>query len=324
MSSRESRKKKKEITSIEDLPGVGAATARKLMEAGFSTIESIAVASPAELASALDIGEKTASKIIQAAREALRIEFETAEEVWEKRRKVNRITTGSKALDEILGGGVETRAITEFYGEFGVGKTQLCHQLAVNVQLPEDKGGLGKGAVYIDTENTFRPERVIEMATALGLDPKNVLRNIIYARAYSSDHQMLIISKLNDVMKKHNIGLIVVDSIISHFRAEYPGRESLVERQQKLNRHLHMLLRTADIYNAAVVITNQVIANPGVFYGSPIKPAGGHILAHISTYRVYLRKGKDNIRIARIVDSPYLPEEEAVFQITKEGIRDVA
>jgi len=157
--------------NLEDLPGVGPAIAKKLAEAGYSDLMAIAVASPSELAEVADIGEGTAAKIIQAAREKADVGgFETGDVLLEKLKERKHLTTGSKALDELLGGGFETQAITELFGEFGSGKTQIAHQLCVNVQLPEDEGGLEGEAVFIDTENTFRPERILQMAEGVGID----------------------------------------------------------------------------------------------------------------------------------------------------------
>ncbi len=307
---------------IEELKGVGSATAEKLREAGFKTIEAIAVASPLELKEIAGIGEGAAIRIINAAREAMNMGFMTGVEILEKRKTMKKITTGSKELDNLLGGGIETQAITELFGEFGSGKTQICHQLAVNVQLPEDKGGIGKTAIYVDTENTFRPERIIQMAQAYELDPEKVLESITVARAYNSDHQMLIVEKSEEIIKERNVGLIVVDSLTSHFRSDYSGRGMLADRQQKLNRHMHTLQRMADIYNLAVVVTNQVMARPDFFFGDPTAPIGGHIVGHSSTFRVYLRKSKGGKRVARLIDSPSLPEGEAIFTVLAEGIRD--
>ncbi|MEB3759388.1 MAG: DNA repair and recombination protein RadA [Desulfurococcales archaeon] len=312
-------KKPKDIT---DLPGIGPATAHKLIEAGFTSIEAIAVATPHEISQVTGIPLPTAQKIIQAARDALDIRFKTALDLKRERLNVKKITTGSRNLDQLLGGGVETRTITEFYGEFGSGKTQLCHQLAVNVQLPEDKGGLQAKAVYIDTEGTFRWERIEQMARGVGLDPDEVMENIYWIRAINSHHQMAIVDQLFDMLKRENIKLVVVDSVTGHFRAEYPGRENLAMRQQLLNKHLHQLSRLSEIYNVAVVITNQVMARPDVFYGDPTQAVGGHVLYHAPGVRVQLKKSRGNKRIARIVDAPHLPEGETVFVITEWGIRD--
>ncbi len=309
--------------AVTDLPGVTPSVANKLMEAGYATPEAIAVATPQELSAIAGIPITTAQKIIKAAREALDIRFKTALEVKKERMTIQKITTGSRNLDNLLGGGIETKTITEFYGEFGTGKTQICHQLSVNVQLPPEKGGLSAKAAYIDTEGTFRWERIEAMARALDLDPDEVMENIYYVRAVNSDHQMAVVDELMGLMAKENIRLVVVDSVTGHFRAEYPGRENLAARQQKLNRHLRQLMRLAEIYNAAVVITNQVMARPDVFYGDPTQAVGGHVLYHAPGVRVHLRKSKGGKRIARIVDAPHLPEGEAVFMITEYGIRDL-
>ena len=313
----------KKVLDIRDLPGVGPAIAKKLVENGFSNIEAIAVASPRELAAVLSIGEGVASKIVEEARKAVGMGFVSAEEVWAERMEIHRITTGSKSLDNLLGGGVETRGITEFFGAYRTGKTQIAHQLCVTVQLPEDQGGLERGVIYIDTEGTFRPERIVQMAPRFNLDPKEVLKRVLAARAYNSDHQMLLVEKSKELIPEMKIGLLIVDSVMGHFRAEYGGRGMLAERQQKLNKHLHSLLRIAEVFNVAVVVTNQVMAKPAVFFGDPTEATGGHILAHSCTTRVYLRKSKQERRIARLVDSPYLPEGEAVFRITEQGIEDV-
>jgi len=318
---------KGEVKSITDLPGVGPATANKLIEAGYATLEAIAVATPQELSAAAGIPITTAQRIIKAAREALDIRFKTALEVKKERLQTQKITTGSRNLDDLLGGGIETKTITEFFGEFGSGKTQICHQVAVNVQLPIEKGGLSTSdkmakAVYIDTEGTFRWERIEAMSKRWGLDPDEVMNNILYIRAINSDHQMAIVDELFNIVPKENIKLVIVDSVTGHFRAEYPGRENLAARQQKLNRHLHQLSRLAEIYDVAVIITNQVMAKPDVFYGDPTQAVGGHVLYHAPGVRVQLRKSRGNKRIARIVDAPHLPEGEAVFMITDYGIAD--
>ncbi|HID20295.1 MAG TPA: DNA repair and recombination protein RadA [Methanophagales archaeon] len=316
--------------NIEDLPGVGPAIAEKLREAGFNSLEVIAVASPAELVSAAEIGEATAAKIINAAREAADIGgFETGDKILERRQEVGKLTTGSKSFDALLGGGLETQAMTEFYGEFGSGKTQIAHQLVVNVQLPPEKGGLNGSAVIIDTENTFRPERIKDMAEGAdaGLDYEDVLKNIHVARAYNSNHQILLVEKAGELAEELKntekpVRLLIIDSATAHFRSEYVGRGTLADRQQKINKHLHDALRFADLNNAVVMITNQVQVRPDAFFGDPTRPIGGHIVGHTATFRLYLRKSKGEKRIARLVDSPNLPEAEAVFSVSSVGIRD--
>ncbi len=313
---------KKLYKDLEDLPGVGGATAEKLKAAGFGEFSTLATASPQDLAEAAGISSETAKKIVEAAVDAVDVGYETGDQVFERRKSIGKITTSSKSLDELLAGGVETQAITEAYARFSSGKTQLAFQLAVNVQRPAEEGGLGGGVIYIDTEHTFRPDRIAQLAEAKGMDPEEVLRNIHVARAENSDHQMILAERAEDIIKEHNIKLIVVDSLTSQFRADYMGRGALGERQQKLNKHVHALQRLADTHNLAVYVTNQVMDDPGMLFGDPTKPIGGHVLAHASTYRLYLRKGKDEKRIARLVDSPNLPEGECVFKVTPKGLGD--
>ncbi|MBI5332316.1 MAG: DNA repair and recombination protein RadA [Candidatus Aenigmarchaeota archaeon] len=280
-STEKPKKKEGEEQTIEDLPGVGPKAAEKLREAGFADLISIAAASAGEISAACDLGDLTSQKIIQAAREMLDMGFKSAAEVLKRREEVGRITTGSKALNDLLGGiGVETQSITEAAGGFASGKTQLGLQLAVNVQLPKEKGGLNGACLFIDTESTFRPERIKQLAEVQGLDPEKVLQNIYVAKAYNSDHQVVLAEKAKDIIKEKNIKLIIIDSLTAHFRADYSGRGELAPRQQKLNRHIHLLQKIADTNNIAIYITNQVMARPDVMFGDPTTPIGGHIVGH--------------------------------------------
>jgi len=318
----ESCKKKYEF--IEDLPGVGPATAQKLRELGYHTVESLAMSTAREL-DPVGVSEKKAFQIIQAARSSIGIAFVRADELFKMRQSVLRLSTGSKALDKIVDGGLETQTITEFYGEYGTGKSQICHQLCVNVQLPPERGGLNGAALYVDTENTFRLERIVQMSKFLGLDPGHVIKNIIYAEAYTSDHQMFLLENADEIIKANNIKLIIVDSLTAHFRSEYLGREMLASRQQKLNKHMHKLIGLARAFNAVAVVTNQVMAKPDQFFGDAIHPIGGNIVGHTSHTRIYLRRAPHGpTRIARLVSSPYLPEGEEILKVTENGIEDVS
>lgn len=314
----------KKYEVVEDLPGVGTATAEKLKELGFNTVESVATATVRELVPA-GIGEKQAARIIGEARDSISLSFVRADELMRMRQNVLRLTSGSKAFDELIGGGLESQTITEFYGEYGVGKSILCHQLAVNVQLPVGKGGLDGGALYLDTEQTFRPEWIVRMAGQLGLDPVAMAQRIIYSEAYNSDHQMLLLEKADQVIKDNGIKLIIIDSLTSHFRSEYIGREMLAERQQRLNNHMHRLIRLARGFNAVAVVTNQVMSKPDQFFANSVDAVGGHIVAHTSHTRVFVRRAASGpIRIARLVSSPYLPEGERIFKVTEAGIQDIS
>ncbi|MDP6234385.1 MAG: DNA repair and recombination protein RadA [Candidatus Poseidoniaceae archaeon] len=308
---------------IEDLPGVGPATAEKLREAGFDDLLALAVMSPGDLADQAELGEAVATKIIAGAKKMANIGgFVSGGALLERRREVLKLSSKVESIDDLLGGGFETQALVEVYGAFGSGKTQIGHQLAVNCTLPMSEGGFDGDVFYIDTEDTFRPERITQMARGHGLDPDQVLSRIHVARAYNSAHQMLLVDEIKRMSKGLNVKMIIVDSLTSHFRAEFIGRGMLANRQQKLNRHLKDLKQLADVNNALVLVTNQVHSKPDAMWGDPTKPIGGHVLAHASTFRLYLRKAKGGRRIARLVDSPNLPDGECVYQVTQEGLRD--
>ncbi len=308
---------------LDDLPGVGEVTLKKLKASGIMSIRLLAMYPLSRLMEDAGIGEKTAEKLIKTAQDIEQMGFKSADVIWEKRKVMRRISTGGQNLDDLLGGGLETGAVTEVFGEFRSGKTQLAHQLCVNVQRSYEDGGLEGSALYIDTEGTFRPERIIQMASAKDMDYTKTLQNIVVGRAYNSDHQILLTKEASKIIEEKNIKLVIVDSLIGHFRSEYIGRGTLANRQQILNTHIHDLLRISEMYDEmAVLFTNQVSARPDVFYGNPITATGGNIVAHGATIRIYLRKGKGEQRVAKIVDAPNLPEEDAIFSITEDGISD--
>jgi len=308
--------------AIQDLPGVGAATAEKLESAGYRDLMAVAVATLGELVETTGVSEAVARKMINAARDSMKMGFETGTEVLKKRENVSKISTGSDAFNELMGGGFETGAITECFGEFGSGKTQIGHILAVSA-LAADPDAV---AIYLDTENTFRPERLKQLAEGAGISPEDALSRIMVARAYNSDHQMLLADKVESLITEQGkkVMLVVVDSLTSHFRAEFTGRGTLAERQQKLNRHMHTLAKLAATHNLCVYVTNQVQADPAQFFGDPTKSVGGHIVAHASTFRIYLRKGKKGSRVAKLIDSPMHPDGECCFEVMEAGLRDIS
>lgn len=309
--------------SLKDLPGIGDATLKKLKDAGILSVRILAMYPLSKLTEEVGLGDKTAEKLVKTAQDVEKMGFESADLIWEKRKLLNRLSTGSQNFDELLGGGIEPGAVTEVFGEYRTGKTQLAHQLCVNVQSQYESGGLEGNALYIDTEGTFRPERIIQMAIGLDLDPNEVLKNITVGRAYNSDHQILLIREASRIIEDKNIKLVIVDSLIGHFRSEYVGRGTLASRQQTINSHLHDLLRLSEVYDElAVLFTNQVSSRPDVFYGNPIIHTGGHIVAHGATIRIFLRKGKGEQRVAKVVDAPNIPESDTVFTITEDGIKD--
>ncbi len=312
--------KKKEKT-LNDLPGMGPATVEKLQTVGYNDLMAVAVATPGELIEVTGMSQNVAKKIIAAARASLDMGFESGIDLLEKRSSTIRLSTGSKAFDALIGGGFESRGITEVFSAYGGGKTQLAHILSVNClkQIPDSY------VVFIDTESTFRPERIIQIAKGIGLDSDEALKRIKIARAYNSDHQMLLAEKIEDLIKKQglNIKFVVVDSLTAHFRAEFIGRGTLADRQQKLNKHMHVLAKMAETNNLCVYVTNQVMAKPDMFFGDPTEAIGGHIVAHNSQTRVYLRRGKKGTRVAKLVDSPYLADGECSFMVTETGLKDI-
>jgi DNA repair protein RadA len=313
---------------IQDIEGIGPTTARKLKEAGIVSVMDLAVTSADELAVEINASKESAAAFIIAAQKLLRDsnvlekEFITADVALEKRRSMLRCSTGSGALDDLLLGGIETQAVTEFYGEFGSGKSQICHTLCATARQPVESGGLDANTIYIDTEGTFRPERVQEIARSRGYDSTQILKSIAVCKVYNSSHLELIIKNLGKYVDDFKAKLVVVDSVISLHRAEFAGRGTLADRQQRLNSMLHKVIRLSEIYNIAVVITNQVQSSPDTFFGDPTKAAGGNVLGHASTYRTYLRKSGEN-RIAKMIDSPYHPYSDVRFTVNERGSDDI-
>ena len=318
------KEKEEAEKKLTDVPGIGPGIAAKLEAAGIYDLMGLAVMSPPALSELAGIGEAVARKAIQASRSMMNLGFMSGDEYAKKREDIIFITTGSENLDNLLGGkGVETKAMTEIYGAFGSGKTQLALSLAVNTQLPKEQKGANGKAVYIDTEGTFRPDRIKQIAEAMGANPEKALKNILVARAFNSDHQILLVDKINELIKDGEpIKLVIVDSLTAHFRAEFSGRGQLADRQQKLNRYLHNLMKLAEQHNLAVLVTNQVISNPAIMFGDPTTAVGGNIVAHMSTYRLYFRRGKAGSRVAKLIDSPNLPENETQFWLTQAGVKD--
>jgi DNA repair protein RadA len=303
---------------LDSLEGVGPVTTRKLSDAGVHNVMDLIVRGPVEIAEITGMEKDTAEKIVNKARQHLvdggviAKHFTSASEIYKHRQSIGKITTGTNCLDTLFDGGLETQALTEVYGEFGCGKTQFAHTMSVMVQKSKEEGGLEGSVLYIDTENTFRPERIVSIAQAHEMDPEKVLDNIIVARAYNSAHQVLILEEA---------GPIIADSAVGLFRSEYLGRGTLSTRQQKLNHFVHLLSRIAETYNCAAIATNQVMASPDVFFGDPTRPIGGNVVAHTSTYRIYFKKSGKK-RIARMVDSPHHPEEEVIFALGEAGVID--
>lgn len=314
---------------IEDLPGIKPVQVARLTRIGIESVLELATSIPQELADESGDSIVSMSILVIEARKALTNigliskEFCSAADVMIRRKQILRCTTGSKSLDGLLSGGIETQALTEIAGEFGSGKSQLCHTLSVTANMPKEKKGLGGNVIFIDTENTFRPERVHQIAKAHGIiDSEKILSNIFVCKIYNSSHLEFVIKNLSKYLEELRASLVIIDSVISHHRAEFSGRATLWERQQRLNSMLHRLSRLAEVYNIAILLTNQVLSNPdATFAGEPTKVAGGNIMAHATTYRIFFRKAGHN-RIAVMQDSPYHEYGSVKFTITEKGVVD--
>ena len=311
---------KLEGAGIQSISDLATTTASELLEDYYSNYDEGARGIDVETLSRLIIRAK--QKLIEDG--LLQKEFSTAEDMLELRKKLVKFTTGSQAFDLFLEGGIETQALTEIAGEFGSGKSQLCYTLCVtaNRAFPDN------GIIFVDTENAFRAERVHQIAESRGLDAEEIMKRIFVCRIYYSAHLEAVVRSLATSIEQYKARLVIIDSIISLHRAEFPGRETLAERQQRLNTILHKLTRLAEIYNVAIVYTNQVQAQPDNFFGGSgggfgsMIAAGGNIMAHASTYRIFLRKAGHN-RIATMLDSPYHAYSQVKFTIGEEGIKDL-
>lgn len=314
---------------VMKVPELGPAAIEQLRDMGIEDVMSLAVANTIDVMMGCNKSRETVNKWIRNAEATLQANklmeksWMTGVEALQKRKEVKRITTGSKKLDGLLKGGIETKSITEFYGEFGAGKSQICHTLAVTVQSSPEQGGLDGRVIWIDTEGTFRPERVEEIAIARNMDAVKMLENLHLFRPNSSAWLELIVRELPKYLKDKNVRLVVIDSIISLHRSEFSGRGTLADRQQRISQIVHKLQKIAEFYKLAVVITNQVSTSPETMFGDPNKPTGGNIIAHASTYRISLKKSGEN-KIARMVDSPYHAYDDIKFTVDESGVTDVA
>ena len=315
----------KPVVGVLPLSGIGPAVTNKLLSAGYRTLEEIAYSSSYELQKRSEIGSKMAGKIVQSARDALGLSFKSADQLLIEREQQKPLKIGVNSLDNLLGGGLEIGGITEFFGEFRTGKTQICMQTAFNTIRESLNGNTSEKpeiVIYIDTEGTFRPERIKAMAKESELDPVEILSRIQVGRAYNSDHQQAFLNLIQNMVSTNKVSLLIVDSLIAHFRSEYIGESELIMRQQELNKYLAKLRRIAETYRFPILVTNQVQVKPNELLENSIVPAGGNIVAHACTSRVFLRKAKGNKRIARLIDDPALPEAETVFRITENGVKE--
>jgi DNA repair protein RadA len=321
--------------SMDEIPDITSDMIDKLKKLNIDSVYQLAVQSPVELASEYEdtsLNVESAAKLIVNARkillqnDVLTSEFSTADEALEKRNMLTRYVIGSENFDGFLNGGFETQAITELVGEFGSGKSQICHTLCVAANQLIENGrdnSVTGNIIFIDSENTFRAARVHQIAEQRGLDPLPILEKIFYCTVYSSEHLESVIDNLDKSIEQYNAKIVIIDSIISLHRAEFSGRGTLAERQQRLGKMLNKLRRYADIYNIAVVITNQVVSSPDASHPGydQMKAAGGNIMGHGSTYRIFLKRSGKN-RTAIMEDSPSHAYQRVKFSISENGIQD--
>jgi DNA repair protein RadA len=311
------------MTSITKLKGVGGVTTDKYEKSGITTVEQLFVIPPPKVAEMLGVDNPTAIELFRKARALLKSNiFINGTEADVEDENIEKISTGTNALDKLFTGGIECGATTEIYGEFGCGKTQFCHTMMVRVQLPVEEGGLDGKGVWIDTEDTFEPSRIKSISKSLKLDETEVLKNITVAKAYNSADQYMVLQEVEHLIENDpKIKLIIIDSAIGLFRQDYSGRGMLSERQKYLDEFLSLASNMANFHKVAIIWTNQVMINPGVFYGDPVTAVGGTVLAHKSTYRVYFKKS-GVYRIAKMVDSPKHAQTEVSFGLSVEGVVD--
>lgn len=320
------------IIAIEELQnhGINQSDIQRLRDAGICSVATLVATTSRNVTKIKGFSEVKCQKVKAAAKNIIEVGFVSGSDQSTVRERVCYISTGCKAFDDMLGGGIATMSISEVFGEFRCGKTQLSHTLCVMAQLSKELGGAEGKVAYIDTEGTFRPDRIAQICQRFeGIDPNEVLDNISYARSLNSEHQMELIEKIASELATGTYKLLIIDSIMAQFRVDYCGRGELGERQQKLNQMLGRLCRLAEDFNIAVFMTNQVQSDPGAaasLFASidGRKPIGGHVLAHASSTRILLRKGKGNERVAKLQDSPDMPEAECTYLIGENGICDVA
>ena len=294
--------------------GIPESKAKLLFEAGILSVDALAFLKPQEISRLLKIDVKDAIRILEEARRASSLLLMNFPEfVTSSRRQY--FSTGCKALDKILGGGVPLGALLEIVGEAGSGRTQLAHQLCVTVQLPKERGGLQMKALYVDSEGAFRPERLISIAKRFDLIPRQVLRNVLHVRVLSFAQQYSAIVRSHEFLR-YGLGLIVLDSLTSLLRSEYAS--DLAKRRWALSRLLHALRLMAK-EGPAIVLINDVLSDP---YTGELRPVGGSILEQMTDVCLFLHKMEGGFRIAELTHAPDLPRGKARFKISAEGIID--
>jgi DNA repair protein RadA len=314
--------KEKAINEFLAIKGVGKTAAEKIWDAQYFSLMDVAAASLGDFMERTGMTKSSAEKVISGARALVDIGKSRLASDMLKEEDPSRLSTGSKMVDELLGGGYPLKLITEIFGENGTGKSQCCLTASVLATQPKKDGGLDGHVVYIDTEGTFKAHRVKEIAETRGLNWEDVLSKIHVLRPMTTSHQLLMMDEVRKIGAEVPVKLVVCDSLMGHFRAEFVGRGVLAERQQLISKHLAEIKSFITTNDAVGIITSQVSANPGLLFGDPNQAIGGNVVGHAVAYRVKIRKGKNGTRVFRLIKAPDLPESEAVALLTEKGIQD--
>lgn len=315
----------------------------KLINAGFQVASDLTDMRPLQLCKEAGISQEEAVEVLQMLRDdgqphqqRAATESLTALDLLHQEQALGSIVTFCSALDNALGGGVPVGKTTEICGAPGVGKTQLCMQLAVDVQIPVCFGGLGGKALYIDTEGSFLVQRVVDMAEAAvqhctllaedteqrqaleELTVEKILSNLFLVRCHDYVELLAEVYLLPDFISEHpEVRLVVIDSIAFPFRHDF---EDLSQRTRLLNGLAQQLIQLATQHSLAVVLTNQMTTR--VSNGqSKLVPALGESWGHAATQRLILH-WEGLRRLASLYKSPSQMEATIQYQITVQGFRD--
>ena len=312
---------------VTQLEGVGAATEKKLTAFGVTSLIDFCVRGSKEISEITGVAKgKTdqwvfqSQKILEENNMIRKTDMNTIE-LMDYQDALPRLKTNCKEVDNLIGGGVIPECTYEVYGAFGSGKTQFCNTLTTEAIKDE------KNVVWIDCEDTFRPRRIVEILMAKGYvedkeEAKEYLNRITYFYTPNTEQLMGTINALSKTLQEKKPRIVILDGSIGQFREEYLGRGTLSERQNQIARLMTHLKNISFYFKCTVVFTNQVQSDPAIMFGDPIKPIGGNIVGHASTYRIYFKKSGKK-RIARMVDSPEHPQTDAEFALNAKGIDDI-
>ena len=312
--------------SVSQLDGVGAVTQKKLEAFGVTNIIDICVRGSREVSEITSVSKATCDTWVFKAQKLLedndliRKADMGVTELLDYHDNLPTLGTKCEEVDNLMGGGVKPEATYEIYGEFGAGKTQFCNSLTC--EAIKDGGNV----VWNDCEDTFKPRRIIQMLVAreekTDKEAKEKVSNITYLYTPNTEQLLGTINALSTTLLEKKPKLVVLDGAIGQFREEYLGRGTLADRQMQIARLMTHIKNISFYFRCPVVFTNQVQSDPSMMFGDPIKPIGGNVVAHASTYRIYFKKSGKK-RLARMVDSPEHAQADAEYILTAKGHVDI-